>query len=105
LLDRLGSYGYDVETAVNGREALDALRRGSFDGVLLDIRMPEMDGLEVLQHVREHQAAMPVVMITASEARERAIQAVNEGARDFLLKPFDVAQLREVVERWFGPAS
>jgi len=102
LLDRLGSYGYVVETAIDGREALDALRLNTFDGVVLDIRMPEMDGLEVLRHVREHYPTMPVVMITASESKERAIQALSEGAQDFLLKPFEAAQLKQVVERWFG---
>lgn len=105
LLDRLGSYGYVVETAVDGREALDALQRGAFDGILLDIRMPELGGLEVLQHLRESRSMVPVVMITASEARERAIQAVSEGAQDFLLKPFEAEQLKRVVERWFGPAG
>ncbi len=104
LLDRLGSYGYVVETAVDGREALDALRRDAFDGILLDIRMPELGGLEVLQHLRERHLMTPVVMITASEAQERAMQAVSEGAQDFLLKPFEAAQLKRVVERWFGPA-
>jgi signal transduction histidine kinase len=105
LLDRLGSYGYVVETAVDGREALDALERGAFDGILLDIRMPELGGLEVLRHLRESRSMVPVVMITASEARERAIQAVSEGAQDFLLKPFEAAQLKQVVARWFGPAG
>jgi signal transduction histidine kinase len=105
LLDRLESYGYVVETAVDGGEALEALRRRPFDGMLLDIRMPEMGGLEVLRYVRESRSTMPVVMVTASEARERAIQALSEGAQDFLLKPFDAAHLHEVVERWFGPAS
>jgi len=105
LMDRLGSYGYVVETANDGREALDALRKGSYNGLILDIGLPEIDGLEVLHQIREDMSTLPVVMITASGSKERAVQAVNLGAQAYLLKPFDAAQLKEVVERWFGLAA
>ena len=105
LMDRLGSYGYLVETAYDGRAALDALQRGSYDGLLLDIGLPEIDGLEVLQKIREDIPTLPVVMITASGSKQRAMQAVNLGAQAYLLKPFDAEQLKEVVERWFGSVA
>ena len=105
LLDRMTAYGYVVETAINGREALDALRRGGFDGMLLDILMPEVDGLEVLRRLRSSHSTMPVVMITATTTQERAAQAIAEGARACLLKPFDSAELKQVLDQHFGPAE
>lgn len=101
LLDRMTSYGYVVETAVNGREALDALRHGGFDGMLLDIRMPEVDGLEVLRLLQASHSTMPVVLITASTSRARATQAIAEGARAYLLKPFNSAKLKDVLDQHF----
>jgi CheY-like chemotaxis protein len=104
LKDRLDSYGYTVETANDGREALEGLRRQAFDGVILDIRMPEIDGMEVLRQIRESHSVVPVVMITASTIQDRAVEAVGKGAQAYLLKPFNAEQLKQVVERWFGPA-
>lgn len=105
LLDRMSSFGYVVETAINGREALDALRRGGFDGMLLDMRMPEIDGFEVLRRTRKTHPDLPVVVVTALSVQQQAAQAVAEGARAYLLKPFDASQLKQVVEKCFGPAA
>lgn len=105
LQDRLNSYGYHVETAINGREALDALKRNAFDGMVLDIRMPEIDGIEVLRQTRKSHPALPVVMVTASTVRNSVIEAMGVGAQAYLLKPFDAVQLKQAVERWIGPAE
>jgi CheY-like chemotaxis protein len=102
LLDRLESYGYVVETAVNGRDALDALQGSAFDGMVLDIRMPEINGMEVLRQTRKSHPGLPVVMVTSSMVREHAIEAIGEGAQAYLLKPFDAAQLKQVLEHWIG---
>ena len=104
LLDRMSSFGYVVETAIEGGEALDALRRGGFDGMLLDMRMPEIDGFEVLRRTRKSHPDLPVVVVTALSVQQQAAQAVAEGARAYLLKPFDASQLKQVVEQCFGPA-
>lgn len=104
LLDRMSSFGYVVETAVDGREALDTLRQGRFDGMLLDMRMPEMEGLEVLQRTHDSHPAMPVVMVTATSVKEQVAQAMAGGACAYLLKPFDASQLKQVVDQCFGPA-
>lgn len=104
LLDRMTAYGYAVETAINGREALDALRHGGFDGVLLDMRMPEIDGIEVLRQTRGSHPGLPVVIVTAMPGKEQVVQANAEGACAYLLKPFDAVQLKRTVERCFGPA-
>ena len=107
LLDRMSSFGYVVETAIDGREALDALQRGGFDGMLLDMRMPktEIDGMEVLRRTRKSHPDLPVVVVTALSVQQQAAQAVAEGARAYLLKPFDASQLKQVVEKCFGPAA
>ncbi|TLY21845.1 MAG: response regulator [Nitrospirae bacterium] len=104
LLDRMSSFGYLVETAIDGREALDVLRREGFDGMLLDMLMPGLNGLEVLRRTRESHPDMPVVVVTALSVRQHAAQAVAEGAQAYLLKPFDASQLKQVVKQCFGSA-
>jgi CheY-like chemotaxis protein len=103
IADRLGSLGYVVDTAVDGATALHALTSAFIDGMILDIGIPEIDGLEVLRRVRERDATLPIIMITASGAKERAIRAVNMGAQAYLLKPFDGDTLKDTVRQWFGP--
>ncbi len=102
LRDRLESYGYLVETAADGRAALKELERFTPSGVFLDIRMPGMDGLEVLGQIRDLHPSIPVVMVTAASARENVTLAISAGAQAYLLKPFDAAQIKQAAERWFG---
>jgi DNA-binding NtrC family response regulator len=104
LSDRLTSDGYAVQTAADGREALLALRSQKFEALIADINMPEVSGLEVLRKVREEQPSLPVIVITAAEARDRAVAAVQAGAQAYLLKPFDAGQLKQMIEQWVGPA-
>ena len=101
LQERLESYGYLVETAADGRAALKTLERLTPSGVFLDIRMPGIDGLEVLGQIRALHPSVPVVMVTAASARENVTLAIRAGAQDYLLKPFDAAQIKHVAERWF----
>jgi signal transduction histidine kinase len=102
LSDRLTSEGYAVRTAKDGREAIEALRAERFSGLILDIGMPDVTGLDVLDRIREEQPDLPVIMMTAAAARERALLAVQAGAHAYLLKPFDANQLKQVVEQWVG---
>lgn len=102
LQDRLGSYGYQVETAHEGGEALDAYRSAPFDGVILDIGMPKIDGLEVLREIRLRNSKIPIVMVTACGSVQRAVQAIKMGAQAYVLKPFDLAELQRVTGCWFG---
>jgi len=101
LRDRLESEGFHVDTAADGRTALRILAETPVDGVLLDIALPEVDGFEVLRQLRPQQPALPVVMMTAVEALDRAMAAVEAGAQGYLLKPFDAARLRQIVDHWF----
>jgi heterodisulfide reductase subunit A len=81
--------GFSVEMAASGAEALEVLKTGSIQLMLLDIKMPEMDGVEVLEKARDLFPDLPVVMITAYATVETAVEAMKLGAADYLIKPFD----------------
>jgi signal transduction histidine kinase/CheY-like chemotaxis protein len=102
LSDRLTSDGYEVRVACDGSEALSLLAGAAFDGLILDIGMPGVSGLEVLQRIRGAYPPLQIIMITATEARERALNALQAGAQAYLLKPFDADQLKQLVEQWIG---
>ena len=91
LSRRLERQGYAVATAENGRRALEMLRAETFDLVLLDVMMPEMDGYEVLQRLKADEALrnIPVIMISALSEVDSAVRCIEMGAEDYLLKPFN----------------
>jgi DNA-binding NtrC family response regulator len=95
--------GYLVNTAANGREALQKLRGEFFDVALLDHKMPELDGLQTLREIRKLYPDLPVVMMTAYGTVETAVTAMKEGALDYLTKPIDLEELlillNKVIER------
>jgi two-component system response regulator (stage 0 sporulation protein F) len=89
--------GYAVETASNGADAVAAVQRRSPDLVLLDLRMPGMDGLETLKRLRALNDRLSVIMVTANEDAELARELLRLGAFDYVAKPFDFAYLDSVV--------
>ena len=91
--------GFDVETMQNPREALARIDELAPDIVLTDIRMPGLSGLEVLAALREHDAEIPVILMTAQASLQSAVQAVNEGAFYYLQKPFSNAEMVALVRR------
>lgn len=99
LRDRLESLGYEVLTASSGKEALESMNKQSPQMVLLDIEMPNMNGLEVLKEIRSRQMDLTVVMITAYGTIERAVQAMKEGAYDFIPKPFEPDHIALIVQK------
>lgn len=101
LHDRLKASGYQPHAASDGRQALDALQGEEYDGVLLDIGIGQLDGLEVLHQARQKNMQVPIIMITASGSQELAIKAIGMGAQAYLLKPFDASALQQVMDRWF----
>jgi EAL domain-containing protein (putative c-di-GMP-specific phosphodiesterase class I) len=95
----LGAAGFSVVTAADGREADAAAREKSFDVIISDIAMPEMDGLELLRAVREHDLDVPFVIMTGGPAVESAARAMEYGALRYLVKPVAPEDLEEVVAR------
>ena len=91
--------GYEVETASSGKEALSALGRGRYDAVITDIRMPGMDGLDLQRRIREVSPQVPIILITAYASVSTAVQALKEGAYDYVTKPFDPEALSRVVQK------
>jgi signal transduction histidine kinase len=96
LARRLERQGYSVAKAENGLQALEMMRGSTFDLVLLDIMMPEMDGLEVLKRLKadEELQHIPVIMISAMSELDSAVQCIEMGAEDYLPKPFDPTLLK-----------
>jgi DNA-binding response OmpR family regulator len=88
-----------VSVAFDGQEALALMKKQTPDVVLLDIRMPGMDGMEVLRRIREQNKDSRVIMISAHGTVENAVEALKLGACDFLRKPFTPAEVREAVDR------
>ncbi|NUQ22228.1 MAG: sigma-54-dependent Fis family transcriptional regulator [Gemmatimonadaceae bacterium] len=91
--------GYSVTTCRDGRAALAAMRAESYDVALLDIVMPEMDGLEVLRQVREEPTPPEVIIITGNGTIETAITAMKLGAYDYMSKPYRMAEIDVLVRR------
>jgi len=92
-------YGYEVETASEGRKALSLLAETSYDLVIADIKMPGMDGLELLDRVKETSPSTIVLIMTAFATVDYAIRALKAGAWDFVKKPFDPDDLARLVEK------
>ena len=88
-----------VETAASGEEALEKLAAGGYGVMLLDLRLPGEDGMEVLRLVTQEQPEIRVIIITAYGSIDLAVEAMKLGAVDFLQKPFEVARVREMVHR------
>src|SRR5689334_11690015 len=91
--------GHSIRTAMNGREALDLLHAEPADVVISDVRMPDMDGIEMLSAVRETLPDLGVVLMTAFASVETAREAFKLGADDFIQKPFDVEELKLIVKK------
>jgi len=102
LLKRwLESLGYEADTTMNGATALTLLQESIYGGMILDIYIPGMYGLEVLKHVPEFHPRLPVVMITGHP--ECQAEAMRLGAQAFLLKPFTTKEFKAAVEHSIGP--
>jgi two-component system response regulator PilR (NtrC family) len=93
----LGRMKLDTRSARNVKEAHEWLAREPFELCLTDMRLPDGNGLELVQHIQQHHAQVPVAMITAHGSLDTAIHALKAGAFDFLTKPVDLGRLRELV--------
>ncbi|SHK84093.1 sigma-54-dependent transcriptional regulator [Desulforamulus aeronauticus] len=99
LYDVLTDEHYRVETAVNGEECLEKLRRFKPDVLITDIRMPERDGFSLLEKIKENGFTTPVILMTAFGTTEVAIRSMKLGAFDYIVKPFDLDEFLNLVKR------
>jgi DNA-binding NtrC family response regulator len=99
LSSELSSSGYDVATASDGDEAITVIQNKKFDLVLLDIKMPKVDGFEVLKFVKKNYPSMKVIMLTGFADLKNAIESKKHGAEDFVSKPYDLVDLLTTIER------
>ncbi|MCK5848836.1 MAG: sigma-54-dependent Fis family transcriptional regulator [Caldisericia bacterium] len=91
--------GYEVITASDGLEAIQKIKQTLPDVILLDVRMPEMDGMEVFQRIKEDLIDSPVIFVTAFGSSDLAIDAMKQGAYNYITKPFDIDEIRIVLKK------
>jgi DNA-binding NtrC family response regulator len=99
LSNELTNEGYDVTSAADGDDAVGVLQKNAFDLILLDIKMPRMNGFEVLKFVKENHPSTKVVMLTGFADLKNAIESKKLGADDFVSKPYDLVDLLTTIER------
>ena len=99
LREALSRWGYDVTLATSGREAVRLISHQIFDAALVDIWMPEMDGLQVLEEIKRHDPALEVVMMTGDPMVETAVQALKSGAYDYLIKPLNLDEMQVLMQQ------
>jgi DNA-binding response OmpR family regulator len=103
----LDEAGYTVTEAADGREALDKMRTGGIDLILLDLMIPEIEGLEVARRVRGDHPSVPIIMLTARDDEASRVTGLEMGADDYVTKPFSgrelVARVRAVLRRVQAP--
>lgn len=99
MLRILLGWQYDIVEADCGSEAIEKVRKTSFDLVLMDVCMPEISGVEALDKIKTTNPKIPVIMMTAYSSNETAAEALKKGAYDYLTKPFDFENLRLTIEK------
>ena len=97
IVDRLEYLGFDVRAVGDGQACVEEIERDVPDLVLLDVRMPRMDGLAVLHWMQQHYAEVPVLMVSASADREVVAESLARGVVDYMLKPFNGEELERKV--------
>ena len=101
--------GYSTDSAYDGEEGLDFLEFGNYDLIILDVMMPRLDGYQFIEKIREDKNFTPVLMLTAKSLVENKVKALDLGADDYLVKPFDfeelLARVRAMIRRNYGKVS
>lgn len=98
MSERMKARGIDVTTCTSAREALEKIETESFDAIILDFMMPEMDGLETLKAVKEKRPEAQIILLTGHATVEKGVEAMKLGAMDFVEKPADLEALTEKIK-------
>jgi DNA-binding NtrC family response regulator len=99
LSQRLGVRGVNVDTAASGEEAMVKVKNKSFDAIILDVIMPGMGGIETLKRIRKENPEVQIIMLTGRGTINKAVDAMKEGAIDFLEKPADINTLVDKITK------
>ena len=99
LVERLQIRGFRAEGVTRGIDAVKRIRDGAFDVVVLDLKMPGLDGLEVIQQLKYHRPELQVILLTGHGSSEDAEKGRNSGAFDYLIKPVDIEELIEIIRK------
>ncbi len=99
LVERLQIRGFQAEGATCGIDAVKRIRDGIFDVVVLDLKMPGLDGLEVIQQLKYHRPELQVILLTGHGSSEDAIMGKKSGAFDYLIKPVDIDELIDIIRK------
>ena len=99
LAERMKSRGMDVTASTSGREAIRKVEKESYDAIVLDLQMPEMDGLEVLSVLKEIRPNLQIILLTGHATVEKGIEAMKLGAMDLLEKPADLQVITEKIKK------
>ncbi|MFH1458846.1 MAG: response regulator [Candidatus Omnitrophota bacterium] len=95
----LGAKGYDVSTAVDGLEALEKIKAGKFDVLLVDLKMPRMGGMELLREIKKLEIKLVSIVVTGYGTSELAQEAFQLGCFDYIRKPFDAEDVEAIIRR------
>ncbi len=98
LSERLGARGINVEDVSSGKAALEKLQEYEYDAIILDLAMPEMDGLEALERILQIRPSSQVIMLTGHASLQKGVEAVKKGAVDFIEKPAELEELLKKIE-------
>lgn len=98
LAKRLGRRGYECATAANGQLALEAMRLGAYQIVVMDVKMPVMDGISALQKIHQQWPSTQVILLSGHADMQLAVQAMSDGAFGYLMKPVDLDELLFKIE-------
>ncbi len=99
LAERMRTRGMQVSTTNSGADALQLVDDESFDVVVLDLKMPGIDGIEALKRIKRRRPDIQVVLLTGHATIEKGVEAIKEGALEFLEKPVDLASLTEAIHK------
>lgn len=99
MSERMRSRGMEVTTASSAREALEIIERDTFDAIVLDFQMPEMDGMEALRSIKAKRPESQIILLTGYATIEKGVEAMKVGAADFLEKPADLETLSKKIKQ------
>jgi len=99
MSERMTNRGMDVTTALSAKEAIEKVKNENFDAIIVDLLMPEMDGLEALETLKKINADLQVILLTGNATVEKGIEAMKLGAMDLLEKPADLNNLTERIKK------